>query len=62
VIQQIAATGCTILLVEQNASLALGIADRGYVIELGEIALTDTGSRLLKSRAVQKIYLGDNED
>jgi branched-chain amino acid transport system ATP-binding protein len=62
VIQQIAATGCTILLVEQNASLALGIADRGYVIELGEIALTDTGSRLLKSRAVQKIYLGDKED
>lgn len=60
VIQKIAATGCTILLVEQNAHLALGIADRGYVIELGEIVLTNTGSHLLKSKAVQKIYLGDN--
>jgi len=48
----------TIFLVEQNANQALQIADRGYVIENGEIALTDTADNLLSNPEVQKAYLG----
>lgn len=50
--------GITILLVEQNANLALSIADRGYVLETGEVGLTGTGRELLTNEAVQKAYLG----
>jgi len=50
--------GCTILLVEQNAHRALEIADRGYVIETGNIVLADTGKNLLVSPAVRDAYLG----
>lgn len=50
--------GITILLVEQNANLALSIADRGYVLETGEIGLTGTGRELLVNEEVQKAYLG----
>jgi len=50
--------GGTILLVEQNARAALGIADRGYVIENGRIALSGTASELLADPAVQDAYLG----
>ncbi len=50
--------GATILLVEQNAELALGMASRGFVIETGRIVLTDTASNLLKNPKVWASYLG----
>jgi branched-chain amino acid transport system ATP-binding protein len=50
--------GTTILLVEQNARMALAIADRGYVLQTGEIVLTDTAEKLKKNEMVQKSYLG----
>ena len=50
--------GKTVLLIEQNASLALSIADRGYVLEVGEVALTGTGSELLDNEEVKRAYLG----
>lgn len=48
----------TIFLVEQNANLALHIADRGYVMENGTIALSDTGDNLLNNEEVKRAYLG----
>ncbi|MBQ6776260.1 MAG: ABC transporter ATP-binding protein [Synergistaceae bacterium] len=51
-------TGATILLVEQNAQMALSIASRGYVMETGKIVTTGTGKELLASEAVRKAYLG----
>jgi branched-chain amino acid transport system ATP-binding protein len=48
----------TILLVEQNASLALAIAERGYVLETGRVALSDTCANLQRSEAVRRSYLG----
>jgi len=59
VIRTIAAEGVTILLVEQNAMLALGVAHRGYVMESGAITLTDTGQALLKNPDVRRAYLGE---
>jgi branched-chain amino acid transport system ATP-binding protein len=50
--------GTTILLVEQNARMALSIAHRGYVLQTGEIVLTDTAEKLKKNEMVQKSYLG----
>ena len=50
--------GVTVLLVEQNASVALAIADRGYVIETGRIAHGGTGAALLHDPAVREVYLG----
>ncbi|MBU5313219.1 ABC transporter ATP-binding protein [Tissierella carlieri] len=58
VIEKIKNMGKTILLVEQNASLALSIAHYGYVIELGHIALEGTGQELLNNSEVEKAYLG----
>ncbi len=49
--------GVTIILVEQNARIALKVADRGYVIESGSVVLEDTASNLLKSESVIKAYL-----
>ena len=57
-IQQINKVGVTVLLVEQNALMALAIADRGYVLQTGEIVLTDTAENLKKNPMVQKAYLG----
>ena len=51
-------TGTTILLVEQNAEMALSIADRAYVMETGRITLSGTGAELAASEEVQKAYLG----
>jgi branched-chain amino acid transport system ATP-binding protein len=48
----------TILLVEQNANLALQIADRGYVLEAGNITLSGVASDLLKDERVKRAYLG----
>jgi len=50
--------GTTILLVEQNAQMALSIAHRGYVLQTGQIVLTDTAANLQKNETVQKAYLG----
>lgn len=50
--------GTTILLVEQNALMALSIAHRGYVLQTGSIVLTDEGAKLKKNEMVQKTYLG----
>ncbi len=58
IIKEINQSGTTILLVEQNAKLALAIADRAYVLETGKIALSGTGQELLASEAVKKAYLG----
>lgn len=57
-IQKINREGTTILLVEQNALMALSIAHRGYVLQTGEIVLTDTAENLKKNPTVQKAYLG----
>jgi branched-chain amino acid transport system ATP-binding protein len=51
--------GTTILLVEQNARLALSIANRGYVLETGEIVLTGPGRELLNNPEVKAAYLGE---
>ena len=59
IIRQINEQGTTILLVEQNAQLALQFSHRGYVIETGRIALADTSAALLKNEQVKKAYLGD---
>ena len=50
--------GTTILLVEQNAQMALSVAARGYVLQTGEIVLSDTAANLQKNEMVQKAYLG----
>jgi branched-chain amino acid transport system ATP-binding protein len=58
IIRRIAQEGVTILLVEQNARLALEVSHRGYVMEGGEITLTDAAAALLKNPQVQHAYLG----
>ena len=58
IIRELHAAGTTILLVEQNARMALSIADRGYVLETGSIVLEGTGQELMQSDAVKKAYLG----
>lgn len=59
IIRRINNQGTTILLVEQNAQLALQFSNRGYVIETGEIALADNSAQLLKNEQVKKAYLGE---
>lgn len=58
IIEEIKAQGTTVLLIEQNANMALSIADRGYVLETGKIVLEGTGEALLSSEEVKKAYLG----
>ena len=58
IIQNLNKNGTTILLVEQNAQMALSVADRAYVIETGRITLSGTGEELAKSEQVKKAYLG----
>ena len=58
IISQLNKSGTTILLVEQNAQMALSIAHRGYVLETGKIVTTGTGAELLNNDAVRKAYLG----
>jgi len=58
-IQEINRQGVTILLVEQNAHLALGIAHHGYVLETGAVVQSGTGQELLRSPEVRKAYLGE---
>ena len=58
IIQELHKSGTTILLVEQNALMALSIADRGYVLETGEIVLSAPASELMSNEAVKAAYLG----
>ncbi|MBI3911119.1 MAG: ABC transporter ATP-binding protein [Armatimonadetes bacterium] len=58
IIQEINQRGTTLLLVEQNAHMALGIAHRGYVLETGRVTLADTGAALLNNPEVRHAYLG----
>ena len=57
-IVQINKEGTTILLVEQNATMALGVAQRGYVLQTGQIVLSDTAANLRQNEMIQKAYLG----
>lgn len=59
-IRQLHADGTTILLVEQNARMALQVASRGYVIQTGEVMLSDTAENLQKNEMVRKAYMGEN--
>lgn len=58
IIEEINRTGTTVLLIEQNAKMALKIANRGYVLETGNVIQTGTGKELLESDIIQKAYLG----
>lgn len=58
IVKDIQKQGTTVLLIEQNATKALSIADRGYVLETGKIVLSGTGQELLESDEVRKAYLG----
>jgi branched-chain amino acid transport system ATP-binding protein len=58
IIERLRSGGATVLLVEQNAMQALRIADRAYVLELGEILLSGTTSLLLTSPKIRQAYLG----
>lgn len=51
--------GKTVLLIEQNASMALSIADRGYVLELGQVTMEGPGRELLRDPCIKRAYLGD---
>jgi branched-chain amino acid transport system ATP-binding protein len=59
IIREINTAGVTVLLVEQNAAQALALANRGYVLETGEIVLTGTGAELLADDRVRAAYLGE---
>ena len=59
-IQQLHASGTTILLVEQNARMALQIANRGYVIQTGEVVLDDSADSLNENEMVRKVYMGES--
>ncbi|MFN0041407.1 MAG: ABC transporter ATP-binding protein, partial [Burkholderiales bacterium] len=58
-IRKVASDGVTVLLVEQNARLALEVSQRGYVMESGRIALADRASVLLEDPKVRQAYLGE---
>ena len=58
IIRRVNQDGITVLLIEQNANAALRIADYGYVLETGTIALSGTGEELLKNESVREAYLG----
>jgi len=58
IIREIHRQGVTILLIEQNANMALQTADTGYVLETGRIGLSGTGAELLSNEDVKKAYLG----
>ena len=59
IIKEVSAGGITVLLVEQNAKKALGIADRAYVLETGNIVLTGEAKALMNDESIKKAYLGE---
>jgi branched-chain amino acid transport system ATP-binding protein len=58
-VREINARGVTVLLVEQNARAALKVADRGYVLETGQVVLSGSAKELLQDERVRKAYLGE---
>lgn len=62
IIQSIAAQGIAVLLIEQNATLALQVSHRAYVLETGRISLTGVASDLIQNPQIQKAYLGLYEE
>jgi branched-chain amino acid transport system ATP-binding protein len=60
IVVEINKQGTPVLLVEQNALMALDVADRGYVLETGQIVLTDKASELKTNEQVRKAYLGEH--
>ncbi len=60
IIQRINKQGMTVLLVEQNALMALEVANRGYVLQSGRIVLADSAQNLIQNEIVRKVYLGEN--
>ena len=58
IIRKVNEQGVTILLIEQNANMALHVADTAYVLETGRLTLSGTGAELLSNEAVKKAYLG----
>ncbi len=62
IIQQINDAGTTVFMVEQNANMALSIADHGYVLQTGQIVLADTSAALLANPEMRQAYLGEVED
>lgn len=59
IIQEINEQGTTIFMVEQNANMALSIADYGYVLQTGEIVLSDTADNLRDNKMMRQAYLGE---
>ena len=59
IIEQISKQGTTIFVVEQNANMALSIADYGYVLQTGEIVLNDTADNLRDNKMMRQAYLGE---
>jgi branched-chain amino acid transport system ATP-binding protein len=59
IVKEINATGVTVLIVEQNAAQALGLANRGYVLETGEVVLSGSGKELLADDRIRAAYLGE---
>jgi branched-chain amino acid transport system ATP-binding protein len=62
VIAEINRQGTSVLLVEQNATMALGVADLAYVLDVGEVSLSGDASELAKTDEVQRLYLGHDGD
>ena len=62
IIQQINEAGTTVFMVEQNANMALSIADYGYVLQTGQIVLADTAANLLANPEMRQAYLGEVEE
>jgi branched-chain amino acid transport system ATP-binding protein len=60
IIREINRQGTTVLLVEQNALMALSVANRGYVLQTGEIVLADDADKLIQNDMVRKAYLGED--
>ena len=58
IIRQINSEGITVLLIEQNANMALKIADKAYVMETGRITMEGTGEELLSNETIKEAYLG----
>jgi branched-chain amino acid transport system ATP-binding protein len=59
IIDQINKTGTTVFMVEHNANMALSIADRGYVLQTGQVVLSDTAKGLMENPQMRQAYLGE---
>ena len=62
VIAEINRQGTSVLLVEQNATMALGVADLAYVLDVGEVSLSGSAAELARTDEVQRLYLGHDSD